>query len=436
VNLSCAEARAGFASGVLARRGATDAPATAPSAARAAAEHIATCAACQRHFDRLARAVLSGSDDEISCAECTARLGDFVLADLAGDDTAVVMPLIHRHIAACQACAGDFRAARAAMVDLRLGRLPEPPRAPHLDMSFLRRPAAQPASRAPARVRVARGGVVLLAVLGAVLVVVRGRMTGPAATPSPGASPVAILRPGTLEGPAGAARGPTAVARIDLPAIVVTPRPAPTSPSPAALEAAAAPAPAMPILVAPATISPPFETPTPMPTPPPTLVATPGDFPGPAPRRATAGPRDTATPTPLKSPTPVLVWRCEPAFPSMLRVLTGTCEGFPNPSEYDLFQLTVATRSRWTVSLCNRTELDTVIALYVGGAFDPAAPCAGMIAFNDDHCARQSRLTVDLDPGIYALVVAEKTGDVGAPYAFKLETDETAGSACAERLAP
>lgn len=173
-----------------------------------------------------------------------------------------------------------------------------------------------------------------------------------------------------------------------------------------------------------------------MPTPPPTLVATPGDFPGPAPRRATAGPRDTATPTPLKSPTPVLVWRCEPAFPSMLRVLTGTCEGFPNPSEYDLFQLTVATRSRWTVSLCNRTELDTVIALYVGGAFDPAAPCAGMIAFNDDHCARQSRLTVDLDPGIYALVVAEKTGDVGAPYAFKLETDETAGSACAERLAP
>lgn len=432
----CAAARAAFAAAVLAEH--ADAAAGAvPAPGPTEQAHIAGCAACRAHFEDLARAVLSMAPDAISCAECTARLGDYVAADLDGAAAAVALPRVHGHLATCRDCEADYRAARAAVVDARLGRLPDPPRAPRLDLSFLdraaTRPAALPAARWAEPGRWARRTVALLVIIAAVLVA-RERPGGAPRDDARGAGTVAPRATG-----AAAAHGATAVARADTPPLAaVPPTPAAARSSPPPARAAAIPtAVGVPTATPPATATDaPAATTTPAPPDTATAVTATAAMP-PETRRPERTAPPSGTPTPQGSPTPMLVWRCEPAFPSMLRILAGTCAVFPNTSEYDVFRLAVTARSRWTVSLCNRTELDTVVALYRDGAFDPAAPCGGILAFNDDHCDRQSRLTVDLDPGVYALVIAEKTGDVGAPYAFKLETDEAVSDGpCAERLAP
>ena len=128
-----------------------------------------------------------------------------------------------------------------------------------------------------------------------------------------------------------------------------------------------------------------------------------------------------------------MIARCEIRRDKFERGLDrgGMCDVFPGRSEFDLFAFRVDAPSRWAFSLCNRTELDTILAVYAEGAFDAANPCQGIVAFNDDHCADQSRLTVTLEAGSYWLLIAEKTGDASGPYAFKTEAEEGAqGSDC------
>jgi len=413
VALDCQAARAVFLGG-----GATAGPGAAPSW-DAAADHVATCPACRTRLDQLSSAALSMAEDEISCAACTSQLHAYLDAEAAGTDGASAWPLVHRHLARCPECAGDYRDARAALVDLAAGRLLEPERYPEFDTTFLY-PARRPKWRELQSLR--RAAVLLLA-----------GVVGLGAWLSLRTEP----REPVDRAPVAAGPGATEAAA----AIVRT----------AALPATPIQRQAPRALLTPATIAPP-----PTASPPATAVRVTGVPTEPAapPPEVTASPAIGLTPTPPEeppeepdddrpreatpTPTPVMHTRCElPGDGQWVRFLDDKCDVFPNRAGFDLYSFSVANRSRWAFSLCNRTGLDTILAIYADGAFDPAVPCQGLVAFNDDFCARQSRLTVVLDPGDYLVLIAEKSGDINAPYAFKTEAEEAAeGSHCPALVPP
>lgn len=461
--MDCLEARQVFTR-------AADSAARVEGAPRlAAAEaHVAACPACQTRLDQLAKAVLSMADDELSCAECGSQLHRYVETDLAGGDAAAALPLVHAHLATCPECGGDFAEARLALADLSLGRLPQPEHAPEFDMGFLRStpriPLRDPRwlgrAAAAAALLLAAGAFCAVAVLqpwspgndgdwagrwpwtAFALPTWMGASAPPgrapadllSATPSaaghPNTAPVARRRAQDLTTPeselrtghgpdapdsraVAAARGadlagrqPAAGVPIASGTRVAAGAPMATRPTPGA-----------------GTIPPTAEPPT---APPSTDL----------PPRATDGPEDR-TPAPTPTATPLMLARCELRRDAMDDgELAARCDRFPQRSQFDLYALQVDNRSRWAFSLCNRTQLDTIIAVYVAGSFDPAAPCQGIVAYNDDYCNVQSRLTVVLDPGTYWLMIAEKYGDINGPYAFKTEAEEVAlGSQCPERVA-
>ena len=68
---------------------------------RAAQEHFSTCPDCKRRFDNLVRAGLGEKGFEISCAECVARLPEY-LDD--PDMTQEYFKEVEAHLAVCPVC--------------------------------------------------------------------------------------------------------------------------------------------------------------------------------------------------------------------------------------------------------------------------------------------------------------------------------------------
>ena len=66
-------------------------------------------------LNKLMRAVLETSDQELGCDECLDQVDRFVEVELAGLDAAAAMPLIHNHLQKCGDCREEFEALLVAM---------------------------------------------------------------------------------------------------------------------------------------------------------------------------------------------------------------------------------------------------------------------------------------------------------------------------------
>jgi hypothetical protein len=118
-------------------------------------------------------------------------------------------------------------------------------------------------------------------------------------------------------------------------------------------------------------------------------------------------------------------------------LIEAGCGPFGSMTLFDLHAIRVSRPSRWTFSLCGRTRMDTIFVLYEAAAFRTDQLCSGIIAHNDDYCGRQSRLTVDLQPGEYRLLVADKTADAAERYALRVGASlPHAGLECPRRIDP
>ncbi|MFN2115785.1 MAG: hypothetical protein ACK2T6_08715 [Anaerolineae bacterium] len=111
-----------------------------PAQLRAAREHVAACPLCRARFERLATAVASGRDDEITCAECEERLAGYLAAERAGQEAPTVMPEVAGHLSACSECRDLLAQLGDVMTALAAGELPEPASAPRFDITDVSRP--------------------------------------------------------------------------------------------------------------------------------------------------------------------------------------------------------------------------------------------------------------------------------------------------------
>ncbi|MCB0215792.1 MAG: hypothetical protein KDH92_04085 [Chloroflexi bacterium] len=419
----------------------------------AAAEHLARCPVCRERLDQLSVAVLSASQDAIPCAECRAwlpqliaggREGAALATDPAAQERAAALGRAWTHLDRCPECHAEWLAASAVMAELGRPDLPQPPRVPAIDTRFLR--PARGRSLPPLR---AAAALALLALgLGTGAVYLKGRGAARAPEPDRLADTLATLAPPTgaadepkaptedplVEALAGRAaeratrraeRTPAAVAgptgpsrtrKADDRGAIALARPGPNA------------VPATPS-IGPAVAG---ETAT-LPA-----SASPG---GPSGSAGDPDPDPDATRRPPEAsptPTPEMGTLCMiEGYGPVDAYLAATCDRFPASSAYDVYQLTVREPSRWTFSLCARAQLDTILALYPEGGFDPSAPCRGLVAYNDDYCGRQSRLSLDLAPGTYQLVLAEKTGDLSDFYAIRVGRSLAGGpGACPSHWSP
>ncbi len=93
--------------------------------------------------------------------------------------------------------------------------------------------------------------------------------------------------------------------------------------------------------------------------------------------------------------------------------LAGSTVGLPNllgnPAPDALFELEVPVAGVLTLDLCNGTDYDSYLALYLG------CPFAGgqLIAANDDFCGLQSRLSLPVEPGVYTVQIEGYSGNSG-----------------------
>lgn len=419
----CRRARDGFVVAALA--GGADA---------AAAAHLASCAACRAHLDAFGRALESGAAEAITCAECRARFPALLLASGGRRDAdqpvSEAEGLAARHLAACPDCRAELAAATAVLSGLAAGTLVEPPTLPAVDTRFLHpQPAPTGASWSSKRLALAGLAMLLLCLLSAGLYrtlpiasLPRSELVRPtlphAAAVRPSASPV-LRRSGPL------AAGPAAATRSAVGAPGPGPATAGRSGPTAGPDRLPVPGATPQVTLAPRAAPPGAIASAPPPTALPTDAA-----PGPS----SEPPEPRETPLPSATARPALVERCVIERPGFARVLAGACGGFPAVSEHDLYRIEVPTGARWAFSTCGRSQIDTLLALYPAGGFDPAVPCQGLLAFDDDACGRQSHLELDLSPGSYLLVVAEKTGDVAGPYALAVWS--SGASASCPGLAP
>ena len=116
--------------------------------------------------------------------------------------------------------------------------------------------------------------------------------------------------------------------------------------------------------------------------------------------------------------------------------MSGTCPEIPNTSSFDRYILRLERASRWRISSCEASSFDTILALYPEGEFDPAAPCSRRLALDDDACGPWSQIEIELSPGIYELIVIEKTGDDGGDYSLLVEEWTSEAGACPLAPAP
>jgi len=130
--MNCIEARKILTQNALGQASST------PYDLTAAQAHVAACPACAERFAALGRSVLSPQAEALSCAECRAWLPD------AADDalTSNLASLVAAHLAECPACAAEQAALLATLRLARANALPEPPRQPVFDLSFLPSPVA------------------------------------------------------------------------------------------------------------------------------------------------------------------------------------------------------------------------------------------------------------------------------------------------------
>lgn len=102
-----------------------------------AREHVTACPACLSRFDQLALAILSMDENEISCAECRARLPAYLEAEGETQETPTELSAVADHLARCPTCAAEYRALQATMAAWSADTLPELTSPPAFDLSFL-----------------------------------------------------------------------------------------------------------------------------------------------------------------------------------------------------------------------------------------------------------------------------------------------------------
>lgn len=380
----------------------------------------AVCLACRPHLERLGRALLEGHEDEWSCAQfqavVAARGGNLSEIGAPSSDDAHLLA----HVARCEVCAADLAVARGALAGLLDPGAALPPGLPEFDLSFLR-PASPLAPRfGPRRLMVglALGALALLLTwLGLDGRAGSGPGGGPATRLTSLASPRARQEAdSTAHGPAaaplvvteGPGSGPTALPPA--PATRAAPRPAR---SPAAAVVAARPA-----------------------------LASPESAPIPSATSAAQAPEEEEPDEPAEPPIPTAtaapamayVSCALHAFGPQAGLFAGRCGPYRSAAAYDLYRVTVSQAGRWTFDTCeDGGGLDTVLTLYPAGGFDPATPCQGILAFDDNGCGGLSRLTVDLAPGVYLLLVSEQSGDLSDHY--RLGVEAPAGNDACPRVA-
>lgn len=99
---------------------------------------------------------------------------------------------------------------------------------------------------------------------------------------------------------------------------------------------------------------------------------------------------------------------------------------------YDVFELLLEADSQTTdlyASLCTQTDFDSVLAFYqrpngAPGAFDASAPCARLIAYDDDGCGPASRIDAeDLVRGVLTIIVTGYANTTTGSYHLAAESN-------------
>jgi len=110
-----------------------------------AKRHVTTCPNCLSRFDQFAQAILSMDENEISCAECGARLPAYREVEERGEELSEQLVAVTDHLNRCPYCAEEYRALQETMAAWDAGALPELEHPQRFDLSFLE---ATPAERA------------------------------------------------------------------------------------------------------------------------------------------------------------------------------------------------------------------------------------------------------------------------------------------------
>ncbi len=342
------------------------------------------------------------------------------------------MAAVHGHAAACADCRAELLAAEAALAALDPA-LPLPADAPTLpepDLGFLR-PGAEPSSDrpTPARRRAVWAWAAAALLLGLVLLRAGGPWrSGETTVPGAGGAGAVAGTPGARPGASPertAGRGDLAAARAGSSAAAsASGRPTSTT-LPAGLPTVPAAAVGRrPTLVAPR------PTPTAGQAPEPTLAAA-----LPVEPQEPEEPDPTATPTVLPPPVPEQALCALQGFGPDAGLFDPACGPFRSAAAFDLYRIHVSIGGAWRFDTCeNSGGLDTVLALYPDGGFDPLAPCRKLLAAADDGCGPQAVLAVELAPGDYVLLISEQTGDLSAPY--RLGVSGPAGQDVCPRVLP
>jgi hypothetical protein len=80
---------------------------------------------------------LRATPNETTCQTCLGKLNDYVAAQLAGEDALSLYPDVAVHLDTCLDCAGAYARLYELELAMAAERLPEPPRLPAPDLSFL-----------------------------------------------------------------------------------------------------------------------------------------------------------------------------------------------------------------------------------------------------------------------------------------------------------
>lgn len=99
----------------------------------AAREHVRACGLCNVAARRFSEAVLQPAGEPITCAEARTRITE-QWAGAIGD---AGLASLRSHLAGCASCAAEYAAVEQTLALAEQGALPEPPRYPVFDLSFL-----------------------------------------------------------------------------------------------------------------------------------------------------------------------------------------------------------------------------------------------------------------------------------------------------------
>lgn len=106
---------------------------------QAALEMIRSDPSCLARLDKLARAILSELENEISCAEARLHFVTYDALESSQIDTAEALPEIHDHLARCPYCQLEYKAFQQAELHPNDTPAEEEP-TPVFDLSFIQEP--------------------------------------------------------------------------------------------------------------------------------------------------------------------------------------------------------------------------------------------------------------------------------------------------------